>query len=268
MNELLEFTKKLYQLSDISREIAQLLEKINHKIPLQDPAPIKINEDKPVGLLDILEWPAADADAIDYASSPFLKELLELNNGPILELVPDMHKSILSNKLDRTYDCMSTENHPGDIVRLLKWPEKKYDLIILNHYLELTDSPTATLQECKKHLTDRGKVYIIIRPWTSSDGGYQSSYMNKAFLHLCYDLNHNEDVKNKFIDPRADVQFLCESSDLTVQNKNFHTQQLPAYISQNDSILNRIIGRTWGNIRTRNALSILEIVGMEVVLGR
>ena len=268
MKELLEFTKKLYELSDISKEIAQLLEKINHKIPLQDPAPIKITDDKPVGLIDILEWPAADKDTVEYESSPFLKELLELNDGPILELIPDMHKSLLTQKLNRTYDCITTDNHPGDIVRLLNWPDKTYDLIILNHYLELYESPIGILQECKNHLNDKGKLYVIIRPWTSSDGGYQSNYMNKAFLHLCYDLTHNDDVKIKFKDPRADVQFLADSSDLIVLNKNFHTQQLPDYITKNDSILNRIISRTWGNIRTRNALSILEIVGMEVVLGR
>jgi two-component sensor histidine kinase len=92
--------------------------------------------------------------------------------------------------------------------------------------------------------------------------------MNRAFLHLCYDLTHNEDVKNKFKDPRADIQYLSESADLNVLSKNFHTLSLPDYITKNDSILNRIISRTWGNIRTRNALSILEIVGMEVVLGR
>lgn len=268
MKELLEFTKKLYELSDISKEIAQLLEKINHKIPLQDPAPIKITDDKPVGLIDILEWPAADKDAVEYESSPFLKELLELNNGPILELIPDMHQSLLTHKLNRTYDCITSENHPGDIFRLLNWPDKTYDLIILNHYLELNESPIEILQKCKQHLNEKGKLYIIIRPWTSSNGGYQSDYMNKAFLHLCYDLTHNEDVKNKFKDPRADIQYLSESTDLNVLSKNFHTLPLPDYITKNDSILNRIISRTWGNIRTRNALSILEIVGMEVVLGR
>lgn len=268
MNELLEFTKKLYQLSDLSREIAQLLEKMNHKIPLQDPAPIILSEDKPIGLLDMLEWPTADNEPVDYQSSSLLKDLLELNDGPILELIPDMHQSVLTNKLDRPYDCLTTENHQGDIVRLTKWSKKTYDLIILNHYLELNESPVEVLQECKKHLTNSGKIYVIMRPWTSSDGGYQSNYMNKAFLHLCYDLVHNDDVKTKLKDPRSDINFLSESSDLTVQNKVFHTQQLPNYVTKNDSILNRIINRTWGNIRSRNALSILEVKGVEVVLGR
>ena len=104
MNELLEFTKKLYQLSELSKEIAQLLEKINHKIPLQDPAPILLSEDKPIGILDMLEWPAADDEPVDCQSSSLLKDLLELNDGPILELIPDMHKSVLTNKLDRPYD--------------------------------------------------------------------------------------------------------------------------------------------------------------------
>jgi hypothetical protein len=259
MNDKLLLAGKLYQLADICKEIGHLLEKLHHEIPLQEPHPLVIsNTDETI--IDSPEWPLALTNHFKPEFSDVFADLVH-QSSTVLECI--YHQPL---NLELKRDLLSIKHHEGDhFVRYVTMPGKKYDLIILNHYLEFLEHPLEFLQICKQHLTAQGKIYCLIKPWVSSDGGYQSSYYSKAFIHLCAKLEHNNEVKFKITRPVATILELAQQAELKIIVRNHHNMPIPEYISKNRSIMDRIIANTWGTIRTHEALSIMHNNIIEVV---
>jgi hypothetical protein len=266
MNNILTLASRLYQLADICKEAAELLEAVQHEIPIQSTAPLKLS-DEPLYADDLIEWPMTEHLIIEPKFSTLFNDCLNTTVGNILELIP-AQCSPIEFETTRTREILSLENHNGDFVRHIKPPDLNYELIIINYYLEFHKNPLEIMLSCQKMLTANGKIYLLSRPWTSCNGGYQSHYLNRAYLHLCSDLEHNCEVQTKLARPQAQMQEIIENAKLKIIAKLLHTQTPPDIITKNKEIMDKIIKRTWNAIRTKDAISIMSLETMEFVLAK
>lgn len=266
MNNILALASKLYQLADICKEAAELLEIVQHEIPIQNETPLKLSDEQ-VYATDLIEWPITDHITIEPKFSTLFNDCLNTTSGSILELIPARCTPI-DFSTDREREILSLENHDGNYVRHIVPPDTSFELIIINYSLEFSTNPLEIMLNCQKLLEPNGKIYLLSRPWTSSNGGYQSHYLDKAFLHLCANLEHNCEVKTKFVKPQAQMQELIGNAKLKIITKLLHTRTPPESITKNKEIMDKIIKRTWNAIRTRDAISIMSLETMEFVLAK
>lgn len=262
MNNRLEIIDMLYQLSAISSKLANALEKAHNDIPLPKDVPVYFPIE-PLKEEHLAAWPKTNT-----CSDPLY--LLPLADGStsVLEMVPILNEP-LKDLLADNRTVYSREYHEPkagkNFRRIIELPDEKYDIIILNHFLELNPSPLSVLQRCKDSLNENGLIYVISRPWTSSDGGYQSTYYDRAYYHLCYELEHNNKISNKFTRPQAQLRQLFSAAGLTVMAQHIHNIELPEFI-QNEEVLKRIIYKTWGALDSQEAMQILKTSKLEYIL--
>lgn len=264
MNDKLLLAGKLYQLSDLCKEIGHLLEKLHHEIPLQDREPFFINSTLQDDIKESTEWPLTKVAHFEPKYSDVLIDLLN-QSEKILECLSPIH---LPLDIQKPRDLLSNIHHIGDYRRFITLPDEKYELIILNHYLEHLDHPLDFLIDCKSRLKSNGKLYLLLKPWTSNNGGHQSSYFNKAFAHLCYDLTHNNMIKYKVTRPQANLQELFNKAGMNILNRYSHIVEIPDFILFNNAILDHIILKTWGTMRKKDALSIMQQDELEWVISK
>ena len=237
MNNILELASKLYQLANICKEAAELLEVIQHELPIQNTTPLKL-DDGPIHLTDLIEWPATNHISIEPKFSTLFNDSLNNTSDNILEIIPAQSTPI-DFETQRVREIICLENHDGEFIRHIKFPRDSFELIIINYALEFSENPLELLLDCKKVLKPGGVIYLLYRPWTSSNGGYQHNYLDKSFLHLCADLEHNCEIKTKMLKPQAQIQELIDNAQLKIVTKLLHTQAPPNDIVRNKEIIDK-----------------------------
>lgn len=254
----------LIQLSEQCLTTAKLLESSIHEIVPVSETILNISEDHSLTLEDFEAWPS-----IHYiAPKPNINidkcNVLEYNAGLSTPIsfslnIDDIH--LISDKFQ------STENMHIKHIAGLDSLSELYDFAIVCESLEFSRTPIYVLNKIKSHLRQNGMMFIRFRPWSSMDGGFQSTYFNKAYAHLVCDLEHNQDVVYKVIRPISTYENLFKKCGFTIISRQVHNAKVDPFFTNNQHILDLLI-KTWNGIRKEEALKILSTTNIDYVVSK
>jgi hypothetical protein len=206
------------------------------------------------------DWPAAvnsvRIDTLDFADL----RVLEWNIGPV---PPKCLNLQTARSVDLVTDDWKFSTQPSN-VKIIKPQDHRsdYDVGVIWESAEFAKDPAMVLELMKKCCH---KVYIRFRPWTSRDGAFMSGTVNKAFLHLATDMDHQ--VLFKVVRPLATYEALVKSAGMPVHERRVNTTQPETFFTTNEEVMRVIRERTWGKISFDQAVKIMATDSVDYVLG-
>jgi hypothetical protein len=187
-----ELSNALAELADACSRVSKLLKTANLQTPVS--APVSISNK--LHFLDSIEL-----NKLPLANYTFAIPHQFGHVSKALELITDtFNKSSLiahipADAYHIVYQGCKPEPGYNKNLRIcdsLQDTDTDYDLIIANESLELTGDAPATLATLTNRLNKGGKLYVRFRPWSSPNGGFQSSIgMNLAYAHVLSEIYHN-----------------------------------------------------------------------------
>jgi len=206
MDKRLQLVEALQNLSRDANRIATLLLEID--LPLRSNEDIGSIGDPPtttsINVEEFSNWPEAEASIFvenpHKAAQQRLQSIgfdfadlrvFETSLGPNVPLA-----AVSGAKTDLITDSYKFSEPQPTTVRIIKdltEASQDYDIGVIIESLEFSNNPAAVLTETRRLLKPDGKIILRVRPWTSRNGGFQSSYFNKAYAHLLTTLSdtHN-----------------------------------------------------------------------------
>lgn len=204
------------------------------------------------------QWPeAADPRSSESYAQLETVHLPSLSDLKILEYtayplhpVSHFHQHA---KVDLLTDHFAFNKQPDNVRIINSFAEAKdtYDVGIIWETIEMHDNPPVLLLEMKKRCQ---KIIIKFRPWTARNGGYQESFINKAYAHLLMDLDTR--VKFKVTRPLATYESLFSKAGLPILERRVNSSSVEEFL-QNPDFMKVIIARTWGALREEEAIRIM-----------
>jgi hypothetical protein len=279
MNNQLELVNALLLLSKQCEHVAKLLS-TNVLLDIQPNTElIRLpNSSKAIDVQEFEIWPEAvsarnlnwmDVSRRQAKSIGFnlgKSSILEYSNGPSIPIghsFEDTNVELLCN--DYKFDP-GNQPHSVKIISSFEEAHGPYDIGIIYESLEFDDDPITTLIKIKQHIRPNGKIFIRFRPWSSRDGGFQSSYFNKSFAHLLIDLESNKLVKNKVVRPIAKYESIMSAAKLNVISRRINSTAPDDHIIMNKEYMDTLIDRTWGVMKIEEAVKIMSTTSVDFLV--
>lgn len=163
-------------------------------------------------------------------------------------------KQKLPNSFTTDWDKVA-ENGPYDIILF-------YD--VFDHVEK--ESEIQVLEKLKNVLSDSGKIYARMHPWTSRHGGHLYHEINKAFVHIALTETELEDFIGKKVELKVNKHFYpmkkyrdtISSAGLKIITENPVTQELDQIIK--DSLIVEKIKKDYSFLERPNFQMTLNFV--------
>lgn len=279
MNDKLELVNALLSLSKQCEYVAKLLS-TNILSDIQPKAELiqLPNSSKTIDVQEFEIWPkAVSASSLNWMDASYRQaksigfnlgksNILEYSNGPSIPIghsFQDTNVELLCN--DYKFSP-GDQPHSVKIISSFEEAHGPYDIGIIYESLEFDDDPIATLIKIKQRIKPNGKIFIRFRPWSSRDGGFQSSYFNKSFAHLLLDLESNTLVKNKVVRPIAKYESIMNAAKLNVISRKINSVAPDDHIIMNIEYMNVLIDRTWGIMKLEEAIKIMSTTSVDFLV--
>ena len=143
-----------------------------------------------------------------------------------------------------------------------------YDIILLYDVFDHIEEETEVevFKKIKDVLSNNGKIYSRMHPWTSRHGGHLYHEINKAFVHIALTDNELEDYLGKRIDVKVNKHFYpmkkyrdtINITELKIITENPVTQELDQIIK--DSLIIDKIRKDYGFLEKPNFQMTLNFV--------
>lgn len=258
MDRRLEMMEALTDLSRASQRVARLIsEGVLGEFKDETILTALGDSRETIDIAKFADWPAATTrihrDPLDFTDM----DVLELCTGPQMPVVT-------AHQIDLITDGWKFEDDQPQNVRIVHYGQyqKQYDVGVIWESLEFTKDPAKWLDAFKRCCR---KVYVRFRPWSSRNGAFMSSTLNKAYAHLAMDMDH--EIRFKVVRPLATYDTLIKSIGMPIEERRINTIQPETFFTTNEEIMRVIRERTWGTISFDNAIKIMTTESVDYVLG-
>lgn len=276
MNDRLELVNALLLLSKQCEHVAKLLSADTLSDIRPETELIELpNSSKIIDMREFEIWPEAVSNSGSSRMGVSRRQarsigfnlgkssILEYSNGPSVPIghsFEDTSVELLCN--DYKFDPGEQPNSVK-IINSFEEARGPYDIGIVYESLEFDDNPVTTLLKIKQRIRPNGKIFVRFRPWSSRDGGFQSSYFNKSFAHLLIDLESNELIRNKVVRPIAKYESIMNAARLNVISRRINSVAPDDHIITNTEYMDVLINRTWGVIKLEEAIKIMSTTSVD-----
>lgn len=197
---------------------------------------------------------------LDFSNS----KIIEYSNGPSIPIGP----AYINTKVDLICNVYKFgSDDPGvKILSSIDETNDQYDIGIIYESLEFDQNPIQTLLKIRQKIKPQGKIFIRFRPWSSRNGGFQSTYINKAYAHLLMDLDSNNLVCNKVVRPLAVYESMLAKAKLPIISRKLRNTIPDDYIVENDEFMKLLMKRTWGTIDKDSAIRIMSTTAVDFLV--
>lgn len=147
------------------------------------------------------------------------------------------------------------------------------DLIILFDVIDHIVGNTAVnlLQDLKKYLSSKGRIFLRCHPWTSRTGSHAYLSINKAFIHLAMTSDELLQAGIKVLPnikankPLAIYEDMLNKAGYKTENKKVQTNAVEDYFD--GELLERMINVTWaGTVDSNKARKIMSTTYVDYLI--